>query len=81
MAIIFGFQLLVPQPERVPVSEDQTLEQSSVDLNIQNTNSQIIINRDEVISSSGRVSFDNGKCKLITSASLNAFLHLALSFS
>ena len=63
MAIIFGFQLLVPQPERVPVSEDQTVEQSSVDLDIQNTNSQIIINRDEVISSSGRISFDNGKIK------------------
>jgi len=63
MAIIFGFQLLVPQPERVPVSEDQTVEQSSVDLNIQNTNSQIIVNRNEVISSSGRVSFDNGKIK------------------
>jgi len=63
MAIIFGFQLLVPQPERVPVSEDQTVEQSSVDLNIQNTNSQIIVNRNEVISSSVRVSFDNGKIK------------------
>ena len=63
MAIIFGFQLLVPQPERAPVSEDQIVEQSSVDLNIQNTNSQIILNRDEVISSSGRVSFDNGKIK------------------
>ena len=63
MAIIFGFQLLIPQPERAPVSEDQIVEQSSVDLNIQNTNSQIIINRDEVISSSGRVSFDNGKIK------------------
>ena len=63
MAIIFGFQLLVPQPERAPVSEDQIVEQSSIDLNIQNTNSQIIINRDEVISSSGRVSFDNGKIK------------------
>ena len=63
MAIIFGFQLLVPQPERVPVSEDQNVEQSSVDLNIQNTNSQIIVNRNEVISSSGRVSFDNGKIK------------------
>ena len=63
MAIIFGFQLLVPQPERAPISEDQIVEQSSVDLNIQNTNSQIIINRDEVISSSGRVSFDNGKIK------------------
>ena len=63
MAIIFGFQLLVPQPERVPVSEDQTVEQNSVDLNIQNTNTQIIINRNEVISSSGRVSFDNGKIK------------------
>ena len=63
MAIIFGFQLLIPKPEKAPVSEEQTFEESSVDLNIQNTNTQIIINRDEVISSSGRVFFDNGKIK------------------
>ena len=63
MAIIFGFQLLVPQPERAPVSDEQTFEENSVELNIQNTNTQIIINRDEVISSSGRVFFDNGKIK------------------
>ena len=35
MAIIFGFQLLVPQPERAPVSEDQTSDQSLVDLSLQ----------------------------------------------
>ena len=63
MAIIFGFQLLVPQPEKAPVSEEQTFEENSVELSIQNTNTQIVINRDEVISSSGRVVFDNGKIK------------------
>ena len=63
MAIIFGFQLLVPQPERAPISEEQTFEENSVELSIQNTNTQIVINRDEVISSSGRVSFNNGKIK------------------
>ena len=63
MAIIFGFQLLVPQPERAPISEEQTFEENSVELSIQNTNTQIVINRDEVISSSGRVVFDNGKIK------------------
>ena len=63
MAIIFGFQLLVPQPERAPISEEQTFEENYVELSIQNTNTQIVINRDEVISSSGRVVFDNGKIK------------------
>ena len=63
MAIIFGFQLLVPQPEKAPVSEEQKFEENSVELSIQNTNTQIVINRDEVISSSGRVIFDNGKIK------------------
>lgn len=63
MAIIFGFQLLVPQPERAPISEEQTFEENSIELSIQNTNTQIVINRDEVISSSGRVVFDNGKIK------------------
>ena len=63
MAIIFGFQLLVPQPERAPISEEQTFEENSVELSIQNTNTQIVINRDDVISSSGRVIFDNGKIK------------------
>ena len=63
MAIIFGFQLLVPQPERAPISEEQTFEENSIELSIQNTNTQIVINRDEVISSSGRVIFDNGKIK------------------
>ena len=63
MAIIFGFQLLVPQPEKAPISEEQTFEENSVELSIQNTNTKIVINRDEVISSSGRVVFDNGKIK------------------
>jgi YidC/Oxa1 family membrane protein insertase len=63
MAIIFGFQLLVPQPEKAPIAEEQTFEENSVELSIQNTNNQIVINRDEVISSSGRVIFDNGKIK------------------
>jgi YidC/Oxa1 family membrane protein insertase len=63
MAIIFGFQLLVPQPERAPISEEQSFEENSVELSIQNTNTQIVVNRDEVISSSGRVVFDNGKIK------------------
>jgi YidC/Oxa1 family membrane protein insertase len=63
MAIIFGFQLLVPQPERAPIAEEQTFEENSVELSIQNTNNQIVVNRDEVISSSGRVVFDNGKIK------------------
>ena len=63
MAIIFGFQLLVPQPEKAPISEEQTFEENSVELSIQNTDTQIVINRDEVISSSGRVIFDNGKIK------------------
>ena len=63
MAIIFGFQLLVPQPEKAPTSEEQTFEENSIELSIQNTNTQIVINRDEVISSSGRVIFDNGKIK------------------
>ena len=63
MAIIFGFQLLVPQPEKAPIAEEQTFEENSVELSIQNTNNQIVVNRDEVISSSGRVVFDNGKIK------------------
>ena len=28
MAIIFGFQLLVPQPERTPMTEEQTNDES-----------------------------------------------------
>ena len=63
MAIIFGFQLLVPQPEKTPIAEEQTFEENSVELSIQNTDTQIVVNRDEVISSSGRVVFDNGKIK------------------
>ena len=63
MAIIFGFQLLVPQPERAPVSEDQTSEQSLVDLSLQGSSSGKIIDRSEVINNSGRVAFNNSKIK------------------
>ena len=63
MAIIFGFQLLVPQPERAPVSEDQTGDQSLVDLSLQGSSSGKIIDRSEVINNSGRVTFNNSKIK------------------
>ena len=63
MAIIFGFQLLVPQPERAPVSEDQTSDQSLVDLSLQGSSSGKIIDRSEVINNSGRVAFNNSKIK------------------
>ena len=63
MAIIFGFQLLVPQPERALVSEDQTSDQSLVDLSLQGSSSGKIIDRSEVIDNSGRVSFNNSKIK------------------
>ena len=63
MAIIFGFQLLVPQPERAPVSEDQTSEQSLVDLSLQGSSSGTLIDRSEVINNSGRVNFNNSKIK------------------
>ena len=63
MAIIFGFQLLVPQPERAPVSEDQTSDQSLVDLSLQGSSSGKIIDRSEVIDNSGRVAFNNSKIK------------------
>ena len=63
MAIIFGFQLLVPQPERAPVSEDQTSDQSLVDLSLQGSSLGKIIDRSEVINNSGRVAFNNSKIK------------------
>ena len=63
MAIIFGFQLLVPQPERAPVSEDQTSDQSLVDLSLQGSSLGKIIDRSEVINNSGRVTFNNSKIK------------------
>ena len=42
MAIIFGFQLLVPQPERAPVTEDNNA-QESVSLDIQSTSSALLL--------------------------------------
>ena len=63
MAIIFGFQLLVPQPERTPMTEEQTNDESLVDLSIQKSSSTILAERGDVIIQSGRVNFDNSKIK------------------
>jgi YidC/Oxa1 family membrane protein insertase len=62
MAIIFGFQLLVPQPERTPVTED-TNTQNSVSLDIQSATSAILLDRDQVLEETVRVTFDNSKIK------------------
>jgi len=63
MAIIFGFQLLVPQPERAPMTEEQTNDESLVDLSIQKSSSTVLADRGDVINQSGRVNFDNSKIK------------------
>lgn len=60
MAIIFGFQLLVPQPERVPVPEE-TNTQETVSLDIQSTTSAILLDRKQVLEETVRVTFDNSK--------------------
>ncbi|GIR66121.1 MAG: membrane protein insertase YidC [Pelagibacteraceae bacterium] len=62
MAIIFGFQFLVPQPERVPVTEE-TNTQESVSLDIQGTTSTILLDRNQVLEETVRVTFDNSKIK------------------
>ncbi len=62
MAIIFGFQLLVPQPERVPVTEE-TNTQESVSLDIQGTTSAILLDRNQVLEETVRVTFDNSKIR------------------
>ena len=62
MAIIFGFQLLVPQPERAPVTEDNTA-QESVSLDIQSTSSALLLDRERVLEETIRVTFDNSKIK------------------
>jgi len=62
MAIIFGFQLLVPQPERAPVTEENNA-QDSVSLDIQGTTSAILLDRDQVLEETVRVTFDNSKIK------------------
>ncbi|MDA8710885.1 membrane protein insertase YidC [Alphaproteobacteria bacterium] len=62
MAIIFGFQLLVPQPERAPVTEDANT-QNSVSLDIQSATSTILLDRDQVLEETVRVTFDNSKIK------------------
>lgn len=63
MAIIFGFQLLVPQPERTPITEEQTNSESLVDLSIQKSTTTVLAERNEVINETGRVNFDNSKIK------------------
>ena len=63
MAIIFGFQLLVPQPERTPINEEQTNSESLVDLSIQKSSTTVLAERNEVINETGRVNFDNSKIK------------------
>jgi YidC/Oxa1 family membrane protein insertase len=62
MAIIFGFQLLVPQPERDPVTEDNNA-QESVSLDIQSTSSALLLDREQVLEETIRVTFDNSKIK------------------
>ena len=62
MAIIFGFQLLVPQPERALVTEENNA-QESVSLDIQGTTSTILLDRDQVLEETVRVTFDNSKIK------------------
>lgn len=63
MAIIFGFQLLVPQPERTPITEEQTNSESLVELSIQKSSTTVLAERNEVINETGRVNFDNLKIK------------------
>ena len=63
MAIIFGFQLLVPQPERTPITEEQTNGESLVDLSIEKSTTTVLAERNEVINETGRVDFDNSKIK------------------
>ena len=63
MAIIFGFQLLVPQPERTPITEEQTNSESLVELSIQKSSTTVLAERNEVINETGRVNFDNSKIK------------------
>jgi YidC/Oxa1 family membrane protein insertase len=62
MAIIFGFQLLVPQPERAPVTEENNA-QETVSLDIQGTTSAILLDRNQVLEETVRVIFDNSKIK------------------
>jgi YidC/Oxa1 family membrane protein insertase len=62
MAIIFGFQLLVPQPERAPITEDNNA-QESVSLDIQSTSSALLLDREQVLEETIRVTFDNSKIK------------------
>ena len=62
MAIIFGFQLLVPQPERAPITEENNA-QETVSLDIQGTTSAILLDRNQVLEETVRVIFDNSKIK------------------
>jgi len=63
MAIIFGFQLLIPQPEKPVIQPENTQANNGVDLDTPNSTSKIIVNRNEALIKSGRVIFDNNKIK------------------
>ena len=56
------FSYLVPQPERAPVTEE-TNTQESVSLDIQGTTSTILLDRNQVLEETVRVTFDNSKIK------------------
>ena len=49
MAIIFGFQLLIPQPEKPVIQPENTQANNGVDLDTPNSTSKIIVNRNEAL--------------------------------
>ena len=53
----------MPQPERTPITEEQTNSESLVDLSIQKSSTTVLAERNEVINETGRVNFDNSKIK------------------
>ena len=63
MAIIFGFQLLIPQPERTMPETENTQSNGTVDLDTPNSTSTTIVDRNEALVQSGRVIFDNNRIK------------------
>ena len=62
MAIIFGFQLIMPQPDPIERSTSDTSTETGIDLS--QTTPQTIVtfeDKEKVLSSSERVTFNNGK--------------------
>ena len=62
MAIIFGFQLIMPQPDPIERSASDTNAETGIDLS--QTTPQTIVtfeDKEKVLSSSERVTFNNGK--------------------